>query len=185
MLELDCRVICVDINAGELKNLELDIKLKHRKREAFFYKADLSSLDEIKKLSASIIKEIGHVDILINNAGIMNKAKLFLDLNEPEIQNIFDINILAHMWLCKEFLPGMIKRNRGHIVNVSSSLGMFGAYKLVDYCSTKFACVGFTESLRLELKIHNPNSNIKVSLVCPFHVKTNLFNGFEMSRLKW
>ena len=114
----------------------------------------------------------------------MNKAKLFLDLNEAEISNIFNVNILAQFWMCKEFLPDMIQDNKGHIINVASSLGMFGAYKLVDYCTTKFAVSGFTESLRLELK-NSYFNNIKVSLVCPFHVKTSLFNGFEMTRLKW
>jgi len=185
MLRLECRVVCVDINMNELNRLEADLKKTYPKGEMHLYQADISSLDAIKALSSQIKTKFGHVDILINNAGIMNQAKLFLDSNEREIQNIFNINVLAHMYLCKQFLPDMIKNNKGHIVNVASALGLCGAYKLVDYSASKFACVGFTESLRLELKILNSNNKINVSLVCPFHVKTSLFNGFEMPKLKW
>ena len=56
---------------------------------------------------------------------------------------------------------------------------------LTDYCSSKFAVVGFTESLRVELKCINPDNSIVVSTVCPFHVKTKLFNGIEFNHLKW
>lgn len=79
----------------------------------------------------------------------------------------------------------MIELNKGHIVNISSVCGLMGAYKLTDYCSSKFAVVGFTESLRVELKTVNPDNQIVVSTVCPFHVKTKLFNGIEFSHLKW
>ena len=63
--------------------------------------------------------------------------------------------------------------------------GFFGAYRLTDYCSTKFAVVGLSESLRVELKSLNPDNKIIISTVCPFHVKTKLFNGFEMESFKW
>lgn len=62
---------------------------------------------------------------------------------------------------------------------------MQGGYKLTDYCASKFAVNGFTESLRVELGILNPKNQIKVSLVCPFHVKTKLFNGADVNHFKW
>lgn len=79
----------------------------------------------------------------------------------------------------------MLKHNHGHIVNVSSVCGLQGGYKLTDYCASKFAVVGFTESLRMELKTVNPKNNIQVTLVCPFHVKTKLFDGVEFGKFKW
>ena len=185
MLKLDCQVICVDINENQLKLLESDLQTRFLNSKAHFYQADISCVTEVKKLASRVKLEVGKVDILVNNAGIMKKAKLFLDLNEDDILHIFNVNILSQMWLCKEFLPDMCKDNKGHIVNISSSLGMFGAFKVVDYCATKFAVAGFSEALRLELKVSNPDNKVKVSLVCPFHVKTSLFNGFEISRLKW
>lgn len=79
----------------------------------------------------------------------------------------------------------MIENNHGHIVNVSSVCGLQGGYKLTDYCASKFAVVGFTESLRVELKVMNPKNKIQVTLVCPFHVRTKLFDGVEFSKFKW
>ena len=72
--------------------------------------------------------QVGNVNILINNAGIMNQAKLFMDLSENEILNIFNVNILSQFWMIREFLPRMLEENKGHIVNVSSSLGMVWSY---------------------------------------------------------
>lgn len=115
----------------------------------------------------------------------MNKGKYISELSDQEILNIFNVNVLAHFWLIREFLPAMIRNNKGHICNVSSVCGLMGSYKLTDYCSTKFAVVGLTESLRSELKAQNPKNNIKTSIVCPFHVKTKLFQGVEFARLKW
>jgi all-trans-retinol dehydrogenase (NAD+) len=85
----------------------------------------------------------------------MNQGKLFLELEEQDVRKIFDVNTLAHFWTCKEFLGDMIKHNSGHIVNVASVCGLMGTYKLTDYCATKFAAVGFSESLRVELKVTN------------------------------
>ncbi len=68
---------------------------------------------------------------------------------------------------------------------MSSSLGQFGAYKVTDYCATKFAVAGFTEALRIELKSLNVHNNVKVTLVCPYHVDTGFFKEFEMDSFKW
>ena len=184
MVSLGCTVICVDNNREDLKELEKEIITLNAAR-IYFFEEDISKIENITKLKALIKKEIGKVDILINNAGIMNKAKLFLELSEDEIKNIFNINIFSQIWLSREFLPDMILENKGHIVNVSSTLGLFGAYKLTDYCTTKFAVNGFTEALRVELKTLNKNNKIEVSLVCPFHVKTKLFNEYELPYFKW
>ena len=64
-------------------------------------------------------------------------------------------------------------------------MGQFGAYRVSDYCATKFAVAGFTESLRIELKSTPEADNVKVTLVCPYHVNTDLFKGFEMNSFEW
>ena len=79
----------------------------------------------------------------------------------------------------------MINENKGHIVNVSSVCGLNGGYRLTDYCASKFAVMGFTESLRVELKVSNPRNKIVVTAVCPFHVKTKMFEGADVMHLKW
>ena len=65
-----------------------------------------------------------------------------------KIMKTFDVNMLAHFWTVKAFLPGMIESKKAHIVNVASLAGQSGTNKLVDYCASKFAAVGFDESLR-------------------------------------
>ena len=188
MLDLGCIVICIDNNNHELYKLKSELKFKSNrvfKNKVHFYCIDITCIDQIKATATKIKNEVGQVNIIINNAGIMNHGKLFLQLSEEEILKLFNVNTFSQFWLCKQFLPDMIKINSGHIVNVASVCGLMGGYKLTDYCASKFAVVGFTESLRVELKCINPENNVRVSTVCPFHVKTKMFNGVEFSHLKW
>ena len=79
----------------------------------------------------------------------------------------------------------MISANKGHIINISSVCGIQGSDRLTDYCATKFAVYGFSESLRIELKVANPRSKIVISTVCPFYVRTPMFSGVEFDHLNW
>ena len=178
----------MDVNQTALDELkkELESEFSERGSDIFYYAFDISSIEQVKINSAKIKSDCGgKVDILINNAGIMNQGKLFMELKEEEILRIFNVNVFSHFWLIREFLPEMISENKGHIVNVSSVCGIAGGYKVTDYCATKFAVSGLTESLRVELNTINPNNEVRVSGVYPFHVKTPLFNGVEIPRLKW
>lgn len=76
----------------------------------------------------------------------------------------------------KAFLPDMIARNHGHIVNIASSAGLIGVTGLVDYCSSKFAAVGFHESLRAELE-QLGKDGINTTVVCPYFINTGMFEG--------
>jgi short-subunit dehydrogenase len=190
MLNQDCIVLCVDKDKTALGQLEHELlhKYNYPQNHLFFFDTDISCANQITALFTriqSIAKIARPVDILINNAAIMNEAKLLTELCDAELTAIFNVNILAQMRLCKLFLPEMTRHNRGHIINVASSLGLYGAYKMSDYCATKFAVCGFTEALRVELKTLNARNKVHVSLVCPFHVTTGLFRGFELPRLKW
>ena len=87
------------------------------------------------------------------------------------------MNSIAHVLLIKEFLPNMLKLNKGHIVSISSLAGLVGVPGLGDYCGSKFAAFGIDESLRLELK--NLNSNVWTTCVCPFFINTGMFEGVK------
>ncbi len=93
----------------------------------------------------------GPVTILINNAGIVSGKKI-LDNKEQTIQKTFQVNAISHTITVKEFLPDMLKKNKGHIVSIASMAGIVGVPGLADYCGSKFAVFGVDESLRLELK---------------------------------
>lgn len=131
---------------------------------------DLALRDQVYNTAS----QIGQVDILINNAGIVT-GKYLLDAPDELIEKTFQVNTLAHFWLVKSFLPGMLERNSGHIVSIASAGGLAATPRMSDYCSSKFAAVGFDESLRLELK--KKGSKIKTTVVCPFVVSTGMFEG--------
>ena len=85
----------------------------------------------------------------------------------------------------KEVLPSMIESNKGHIVNISSICGFMGGDMVSDYCATKFAVYGLSESLRVELKNLNNENKIVVSTVCPCHVRTKMFEMVKFHHFNW
>lgn len=149
--------------------------------EVDIYVCDLTSREEIAAVAAQTLAESGPVDILVNNAGIVS-GKNLLDISDQEIVRTFDVNTLALFWTVRAFLPSMLERNSGHVVTVASAAGLAGTAKLTDYCSSKFAAVGFDESLRLELK--QQGSSVVTMLVCPFYIDTGMFDGVK-TRFSW
>uniref|UniRef100_A0A336MF17 Short-chain dehydrogenase/reductase 3 n=1 Tax=Culicoides sonorensis TaxID=179676 RepID=A0A336MF17_CULSO len=141
----------------------------------YSYEVDISNKDHVYEMAKRVRDEVGKVDILINNAGIVT-CRTLLDLPDKAIENTYNVNILSHYWTVKSFLPEMIAQNRGHIVTVASVTGLMGTYGCTDYSATKFACVGFHESLFTELKTHG-HDNVNLTLVCPYHISTNMFSG--------
>lgn len=141
------------------------------------YTVDLCDRRAIYAASVKVKQEVGKVDILINNAGVVTGKKL---LNSPddEIIRTFEVNTLSHFWTVKAFLGDMMLSNKGHIVTVSSIGGWIGCNNLVDYCSSKFAAVGFDESLRLELKTEGA-TGVKTTVVCPIYIDTGMFEGIR------
>jgi len=88
--------------------------------------------------------------MIVNNAGVI-QGKLLVDLSPDDINQTFGVNTLAHFWTLKAFLPGLLKRKQGHIVTVSSAMGLTGVSAMSDYCASKHALIGLHESLRAEL----------------------------------
>jgi len=78
----------------------------------------------------------------------------------------------------KSFLPAMLQRNSGHIVTIASAAGFVGTNGLVDYCASKFAAVGFDESLRMELAALG-KTGVHTTVVCPYYINTGMFEGIK------
>jgi all-trans-retinol dehydrogenase (NAD+) len=121
------------------------------------------------------------VDIVVNSAGVVS-GKPILELTDEQIERTFDVNTLALYWTCKAFLPGMVERRRGHLVTIASASGLIGVAKLADYSASKWAAIGFDESLRVELKKLAPQ--VRTTVVCPYYVNTGMFTGVK-SRFSW
>ncbi|NXK57315.1 DHB11 dehydrogenase, partial [Chauna torquata] len=93
---------------------------------------DCSKREEIYSAAEKVKKEIGDVSILVNNAGVITAADL-LSTQDHQIERMFEVNILAHIWTTRAFLPTMMNNNRGHIVTVASAAGHFVTSFMVAY----------------------------------------------------
>jgi meso-butanediol dehydrogenase/(S,S)-butanediol dehydrogenase/diacetyl reductase len=116
------------------------------------------------------LKEFGSVDILVNNAGVITYANV-VDLYETEWDSVMNVNAKGVFLCCKAVAPHMIRNRSGKIVNISSESGKTGERGLAHYCASKFAVIGFTQSLALELAPYN----INVNAVCPGMVYTKMW----------
>uniref|UniRef100_A0A8C4XVS3 Short-chain dehydrogenase/reductase 3 n=1 Tax=Gopherus evgoodei TaxID=1825980 RepID=A0A8C4XVS3_9SAUR len=145
----------------------------------YAYRCDCSNREEVYRVADQVRKEVGDVNILVNNAGIAN-MKTFLDLPDADMEKTMRVNIMAQFWTCKAFLPAMIACNRGHLVSISSGIGLIGTNKMTDYSASKFAIIGFLESLTFELQAAG-KKGIKTTIVCPSFINTELSTGIRWS----
>jgi all-trans-retinol dehydrogenase (NAD+) len=114
------------------------------------------------------------VDVLVNNAGVVGGRPL-LELSDAQIETTFAVNTLALFWTTRAFLPAMIERGSGHLVTIASASALIGVAKLSDYAASKWAAMGFDESLRAELRTLAPG--VRTTVVCPYYVDTGMFRG--------
>ena len=174
------RIIAWDIDAAALEKVLAELKLASG-RDHLGMACDVSDSQAVYQAAAAVKTEAGRLDILINNAGLVN-GKHFLECSDDEIQRTMGVNTMALFWTTRAFLPDMIARNTGHVVTVASAGGLIGTAKLADYCASKFAAVGFDESIRAELKQAAPG--VKTTVICPFFITTGMFKGVK-TRFSW
>ncbi|XP_041361239.1 epidermal retinol dehydrogenase 2-like [Gigantopelta aegis] len=171
--QLGCRMVLWDINKES--NEETGAMLKKYGSTVRTYRVDLSNLEEIYHTADMVKEELGQVDILVNNAGIVT-GKKFMQCPDSLVQKTMEVNCMAHFWTVKAFMPAMMEHNHGHIVNIASSAGLIGITGLADYCASKFAAVGFDESLRFEL-LDLGKDGVHTTVVCPYLISTGMFEG--------
>jgi len=143
--------------------------------EVYTYKVDVSDRKAIEIAVENVLKEHGTVDILINNSGIVVSA-FFWEHTNDQIEKTMRINSEAMMYICRAFLPGMMEKREGRIVNMASAAGLISNPKMSVYCASKWAVNGWSDSLRLELE-QEGYSNICVTTVTPGYVNTGMFEG--------
>ena len=138
------------------------------------YDCDVSDRDMVYGLAERVKKDVGKVDIIINNAAVVS-GRPFLECSDEQLERTVGVNVLAHFWTVKAFLPDMVKANSGHIVTVASAGGIVGSAGLVDYSASKFAAFGFHEALRAELK--KQKLKVHTTVVCPYFIRSEMFAG--------
>ncbi|KAL0118165.1 hypothetical protein PUN28_009081 [Cardiocondyla obscurior] len=175
LANLGAIVIVWDINET---GIEETVKLvRAAGGTCYGYVCDLCDRADIYKKAKIIQEEIGKVTILINNAGVVTGMKL-LDTPDKLITRTMDVNVMSHFWTVKAFLPIMLESNKGHIVSVASLAGQCGVPKLVDYCTSKYAAMGFDEALRMELEYEG--YKINTTVVCPYFIRsTGMFESVK------
>jgi len=161
-------VLIGDLRLEAAKATAMDIATKSGQRiEAL--QVDVSSLDQVQKFSDEAIKRLGKVDVLINNAG-WDRLTPFLKSDPMLWDKIIGINYKGAIHTCYAFLPHMVQRKSGCIVNVSSDSARVGSFGEAIYAGSKAAVVAFSKTLARE----HARDNIRVNVVCPGLAETAL-----------
>jgi len=143
------------------------------------FELDVTRRDSFEAFVDAAEERFGPLDVLVNNAGIMPLGR-FVDEDEATAVRMVDINVHGVIHGMKIALPRMMARDRGHVVNIASQAGKYGAPGGATYSATKHAVVGLTEAVRGELR--SEGSAVELSYVMPFLVKTELGAGTEDAR---
>lgn len=174
-------VLLADIDAARLE--ETSGMLAREGAESRGYVVDVSDRGEVEAMAERVREEFGGLDVLVNNAGVFVWAD-FADTTLEDWEWLMGVNLWGPILTIKAFLPGMIARGSGHIVNVASLGGLVTMPTLSAYSATKFGLVGLTETLQHELE----PLGIAVTLVCPGNLRTPIIEnvivrGYDREKL--
>jgi short-subunit dehydrogenase len=164
-------IILVARSRSKLEDLEKTIS-RNFNIKTIIYPCDVSKKSEVEQMGREILDRCGHVDILVNNAGFGLYGKV-QNQSIDQIESVTFTNYLGVVYCTKVFLDSMIARKSGHIVNLASVAASFGVAGLSAYCASKYAVLGFSESLSQELH----GTGVGLTVVSPMGVKTNFFNN--------
>lgn len=135
---------------------------------------DLSDPANVQTAVATMESAGVSVDLLVNNAGVV-VGKPFVHHTSADISRTMQVNTLAPMYLTHALLPGMLARGAGHIVNIASAAGLLSNPRMSVYCASKWAMIGWSDSLRIEME--QAASGVKVTTVMPYYIDTGMFAG--------
>lgn len=157
---------------------ELEKQLQKFNISVMICQCDISDKLQVKNMSKSVLEKFDSVDILVNNAGFAIYGSVS-ELNIEEIESQMATNYFGMIYCIKNFLPSMIQKKSGHIVNVASVAASFGLPGIASYCASKFAMLGFSEGLKHELK----GTGIGITVVSPIMVRTNFFDHSSFEKM--
>ena len=174
LLRGGARVVLWDLNPAALESACKELAAEG---DARGYALDVTNRQAVAETAVRVRREIGEVDILDNNAGVVYGGD-FLTCPEEHLLRTIEVNVNAAMWCTRAFLPGMIAKGSGSIVMMASASGLMGVPGMPAYAASKHAVIGLAESIRLELRKQG-HDGIKLCIVCPSFVKTGMFEGVK------
>ena len=164
--------IVLNYRSSEDKAIELETELKELGVEVLRVKGDISKLADVENLINQAKEKFGHIDIMVNNAGI-TKDTLILRMKEEDFDSVIDVNLKGVFNCLKTITPIMVKQKSGKIVNLSSVVGIIGNAGQVNYAASKAGVIGMTKSLAKEIGARG----ITVNAVAPGFIETDMTDG--------
>ena len=166
--KLGSSIILVARRKNKLEQVENE--LKQFNVTTLVCACDVSKKDQVENMSKIVLEKFNSIDILVNNAGFAIYGSVY-DLSIDEIESQMETNYFGMIYCTKIFLPLMLEKKSGHIVNVASVAASFGLPGIASYCASKFAMLGFSEGLKHELS----GTGVGITVVSPIMVKTEFF----------
>jgi len=173
--ERGSKIVLADIDEDKL--VEAKAKLERLGISAFGFPVDVTNPASIASLRARIAAEAGPIDVLVNNAGVVFGGP-FAETSLDDHFRTYEVNVMGLVAMTHAFLPELIDRPEAHLVHISSASGLIGVPYMSTYASSKWAVIGFGESIRAELKLLG-HEHVQHTIVCPSYIKTGLFAGAE------
>ena len=169
-------VVLWDVNESALKDTAAELEALGTS-SVHHYVVDVSSKARIAAAAKLVRKEVGDVQILVNNAGIVRGKSYFWENDVRDVEATMLINALAPMYVAHEFLPAMVAAEEEcRIINLASSAGLNAVPRMAVYAGSKWAAVGWSDSVRLELE-QAGHEHVRVTTVCPTYINTGMFDG--------
>ncbi len=172
-------LVLTDINEDQLAATRKEVE--ELGARCLTYRMDVTDHDEIVAVRQKMLDDAGTIDVLVNNAGVVFGGP-FLEVPLHEHILTYRVNIEGMVKVTYTFLPDLIGGNAGHLVNIASASGFIGLPHGSTYASSKWAAIGFSESIRLEMKRHG-HDHVRTTTVCPSYVGTGMFDGAQPAKL--
>ena len=169
-------LILLDLNEEALQKVAGEVG--EYGRRVLTYLCDISDEARVCEVVADALKQMGKIDILVNNAAVWRLMSEFLDTPTEEWRKYFDINVMGTVYVTKAVLPNMVEQGYGRIVNVASVAGVYGNARMSHYSATKGAVISFTKALAKEMATHG----VTVNAVSPGTVTSSKLDDMEITQ---